>query len=237
MRLSIVSEKGDRAENEDCAGEVKARGIECIVVADGLGGHKSGAVASRIGVETVLNKFKEEPRFSGEAIEKYIEYAHEAIFEKSRERLIYSNMGATIAILLIKGKTAIYGNVGDTRIYHFTDNIIDTVSEDHSLAYKQFTDGQIEYEDIRTSPDQNKLLGAVGLEYNEVYISEEIPIDGNTAFLVCTDGWWELINEEQMENTLKESNDTKEWINAMREIVVDFPHENKDNFTAAAIFA
>ena len=77
----------------------------------------------------------------------------------------------------------------------------------------------------------------MGLEYNEVYISEEIPIGGNTAFLVCTDGWWELINEEQMENTLKESNDTKEWINAMREIVVDFPHENKDNFTAAAIFA
>ncbi len=235
MLVTWVSRKGDRQVNEDAVGKVKANNILCVAVADGLGGHTGGKLASRLAVDTVLGEFCKSPEFTADALEKYIRNASEKIAETAKEdpELVY--MSSTIAVVLIKGRRAIWGNVGDSRIYRLRNNRIVEVSEDHSLAFLDFMNGDIEYNDIRTSPNQNKLTSALGIAMTEMNISDIITIDSHTAFLLCTDGWWEYVSDADIEHTLKSSGTSQSWLTAMLNIREANAPEDSDNYTAAAI--
>ncbi|MGM9936997.1 MAG: PP2C family protein-serine/threonine phosphatase [Candidatus Ornithomonoglobus sp.] len=235
MLVTVVSKKGGRRINEDAAGRTKKKGIVCVVLADGLGGHYGGSIASGLAVETVLAAFNEKPIFSAEGVRQYISLANNAIMARADADEKYGHMSSTIAVLLIKGKKAVWGNVGDTRLYRFHHNRIEEVTEDHSLAFMNFMNGEIEYDDIRTSPDQNKLTSALGIASGEMNISKVIDIDNYTSFLLCTDGWWEYVSDEDMEDTLKNSQSGKEWITKMIEIRDDAAPAGSDNYSAAAV--
>ncbi|MDD6763684.1 MAG: protein phosphatase 2C domain-containing protein [Clostridiales bacterium] len=235
MVVTMVSKKGGRRVNEDAAGRAKKKGIVCVVLADGLGGHYGGSIASGIAVETVLAAFNERPVFSEQAIREYISLASDAIMERADADEQYGHMSSTIAVLLIKGKKAVWGNVGDTRLYRFHHNRIEEVTEDHSLAFLSFMNGEIEYDDIRTSSDQNKLTSALGIASGEMNVSKVIDIDNYTSFLICTDGWWEYVSDEDMEESLKESHTGKEWIAKMLELHDGAAPEGCDNYSAAAV--
>ncbi|MGN1116080.1 MAG: PP2C family protein-serine/threonine phosphatase [Candidatus Ornithomonoglobus sp.] len=235
MLVSLVSKKGGRRINEDAAGRTKKKGIVCVVLADGLGGHHGGSIASALAVETVLGAFNEKPVFSAEGVRRYISLANDAIMARADADEEYGHMSSTIAVLLIKGRKAVWGNVGDTRLYRFHHNRIEEVTEDHSLAFINFLCGDIEYDDIRRSPDQNKLTSALGIASGEMNISKVTDIDNYTSFLLCTDGWWEYVSDEDMEDTLKASGTGKEWIRKMLQIRESAAPEGSDNYSAAAV--
>lgn len=235
MLVTWVSRKGGRIENEDAVGKIKAKNILCAVVADGLGGHLGGKLASNTAVEAILGSFSQNPEFSPEAVKTYIQSGSAAIAEIAKNDPDYVHMSSTVAVILIKGGKAIYANVGDSRIYRFRDDRLIEVSEDHSVAFTDFLNGNIEYDDIRTSKNQNKLTSALGMGLNDINVSEIIPVDSHTSFLLCTDGWWEYVTEEEMENTSAASVSSREWISAMLEIREAKAPENSDNYTAAAI--
>ncbi len=235
MIVTLVSKKGGRKINEDAAGRAKKNGIVCVVLADGLGGHNGGSVASRLAVETVIDAFNKKPVLSEEGIRQYISMANDAIMARADTDEDYGHMSSTIAVLLIKGKKAVWGNVGDTRLYRFHHNRIEEVTEDHSLAFIDFMCGDIEYDDIRRSPYQNKLTSALGIASGEMNISRMTDIDNYTSFLLCTDGWWEYVSDEDMEDTLKASGSGKEWITRMLRIRESAAPEVSDNYSAAAV--
>lgn len=235
MLVTWVSRKGGRKVNEDAVGKVKANNILCVAVADGLGGHTGGQIASRLAVDTILNQFCTNPEFTREALEKYIRCASNAITETAKQNPEFIYMSSTVAVVLIKGRRAIWGNVGDSRIYRLRNNKVIEVSEDHSLAFLDFMNGDIEYDDIRASENQNKLTSALGIAMDDINISDIINIDSHTAFLLCTDGWWEYVNEDNMEYTLSNADTSNDWLTAMLEIREATAPENSDNYTAAAI--
>lgn len=235
MIISGVSKKGGRMSNEDYWGETRAGDILCVVVADGLGGHKGGKLASKIAVDTVLSQFTKAPGFSSEAAKELVEAANLAVREKAGTDPELVRMSTTVVILLIKGRSAVWANVGDSRLYRFEDNIIAEVTEDHSLAFADFMEGVTEYDDIRRSKKQNLLTNALGLSFGDVSLRNPIRLATDTAFLLCTDGWWEYVNEEQMEQTLRKSKKTHAWIDAMLKIHDHTAPGDCDNYTAVAI--
>ncbi len=212
-----------------------ANGITCVVVADGLGGYTGGAAASRIAVDTVFDSFKKKPGFSKECIEQYISLACEAIRKKSKESPDNMYMSSTIAVLLINGQNAVWAHVGDSRLYRFENKMIAEVTDDHSIAFEDFMSGLIEYGEIRTSPNQNKLTNALSISPCTISVSDITPIDGSSSFLLCTDGWWEYVTEEEMEQTLGKASNSREWLRAMLDIRENAAPENSDNYTAAAV--
>lgn len=235
MLVSGVTKKGGRPVNEDAWGEVHAGGTACIVVADGLGGHNGGSLASRTAVDAVIDGFKAAPEFSQDALKTLVTEANKAIMAKAVTDPALVRMSTTIAVLLIKGRSAMWATVGDTRIYLFEDNMISEVTEDHSLAFADFLDGVTEYDDIRRSEKQNLLTNALGAAFGEASVSDIVRLHSNAAFLVCTDGWWEYVTEPQMEGTLKKAKTTHDWLSAMLSIRESAAPEQSDNYTAAAV--
>ncbi|MBR0365286.1 MAG: protein phosphatase 2C domain-containing protein, partial [Clostridia bacterium] len=108
MLVSGVSKKGGRPANEDAWGEVRVGDILCVVVADGLGGHNGGMLASRIAVDTVLAKFASAPGFSSETVKELVKAANLAVKEKAGTDPELVRMATTIVILLIKGRSAVW---------------------------------------------------------------------------------------------------------------------------------
>ena len=235
MIVTWISKKGGRENNEDAVGKSRKKGIMCVVVADGLGGHSGGEIASNLAVNTILAEFEKNAGFSKEHIEKYINAAKDAVVERAMNDPELLHMSSTLAVLLVKRRKAIWANVGDSRIYKITDGIISDVSEDHSLAFLDFVRGTIEYDQIRTSRNQNKLTSAVGVAMDGINISEIMPVDTASNFLLCTDGWWEYVTEDDIEETYKKSPDTREWLRKMVEIREKNAPEDSDNFTAAVV--
>lgn len=235
MLVTGVSKKGGRAVNEDFYSEARAGGIVCVVVADGLGGHKGGNIASKMAINTIIEVFKSSPEFSEEAISKYINAANNSILNWIKTEPDYVYMATTIAVLLVKGRKAVWANVGDTRIYYFEGKRIEEVTEDHSVAFSEFMNGTIEYDGIRTSENQNKLTNALGVSFKGADVHEMINVTSASSFLICTDGWWEYVKEEQMENSLRVSADTREWLKQMLNLHEMEAPTGCDNYTAAAV--
>lgn len=235
MIVTWISKKGGREINEDAVGKLRKKGIVCVVVADGLGGHSGGEMASKLAVKTILDAFERNPGFSREHIDEYIKSANDAIVKRAMNdpELLY--MSSTVAVLLKKGRRAMWANVGDSRIYKLCDGMITDVSEDHSVAFLNFVKGETEYRDIRTSPDQNKLTSALGVAMDGINISEIATVNASTSFLLCTDGWWEYVTEDEMEKTLEKSANAEMWLKSMLEIREEKAPTDSDNFTAAVV--
>ncbi len=235
MRVTWVSRIGGRRVNEDAVGKMTKNGITCVAVADGLGGHSAGEIASRTAVDSLFRSFSESPAFSKDKLRGYVTDAHNAVQQKALTDPDYLHMSSTLTVILIKGRRALWCHVGDSRLYRFSSGRIAEVTEDHSLAFKDFMDGLIEYDDIRRSSNQNKLMDAVGLYIEDMAVSEIRAAGPETDFLLCTDGWWEYVTEEDMEDTLKESRNSREWLEKMLSIRESRAGEGSDNYTAAVI--
>ena len=235
MVITWVSRAGGRSVNEDAVGKARQKGIVCIVVADGLGGHNGGQKASRLAVNSILESFNKNPGFSREHMEEYIEKAKADIIEMAMKSPDFLHMSSTLALLLIKGKRAMWATIGDTRLYRLSHGEIAEVSEDHSIAFSDFARGEIEYADIRKSHNQNKLTSALGVAMDGVNYSDERRLDGSQSFLLCTDGWWKYVTEDDVETTCKSSKGARKWLESMLDICESKAPDDCDNYTAAVV--
>ncbi len=235
MVITWVSKEGGREINEDAVGKAKAKGIVCIVVADGLGGHNGGKIASELVVNTVIDCFIKNPGFSKDHLKEYIDKAKENVVGKAMSDPALLHMSSTAVILLVKGRRAMWANVGDSRLYRFYHGEICEVTEDHSVAFIDFVRGDIEYNDIRVSPNQNKLTSAIGMAMDTVNYSDECKINGATAFLLCTDGWWEYVTEEDMDKIFSQKSNSRDCLEAMLKIREENAPESSDNYTAVVV--
>ena len=235
MKITWISNKGGRELNEDAVGKTRKKGIVCVVVADGLGGHSGGDIASGLAVKAIMDAFEKNPGFSKEHIEEYIKTANETVVTRAMSDPEQLYMSSTVAVFLKKGRRAIWANVGDSRIYKFCDSMITDVSEDHSVAFFDFVNGAIEYGDIRSHHDRNKLTSALGVAMDGMNISEISGVNASTCFVLCTDGWWEYVTEDDAEQTLEKSTDAETWLKNMLAIREEKAPSDSDNFTVAIV--
>lgn len=238
-----VTDIGDRQTNQDAQASARRGGLACFVVSDGAGGHAGGEIASGIVVKAIIDSFLQEQSFGARAMRFYVSQAIAMVAKGKKANATVDDMSATIAAVLIdsENRCALWAHLGDTRIYHFRNRKLHSVTRDHSLV-QQFVDaGYCPPEALRTHPQRSVLYAAVGNDGETApeMTQEAVALHDRDAILICTDGFWEWITESEMEVSLIGAASTDEWLRRMREIVEGNSSNSskfRDNYTAQALW-
>jgi serine/threonine protein phosphatase PrpC len=200
MRIEVVGNTdigSKRNNNQDAILLEGALGL--FAVADGMGGHKGGEVASQLALEEIkkvlLTHQIQNPK---ELIEKMYEQASARVFDESQSNPKLRGMGTTLVLALIKGQSLHIGNVGDSRLYLFRDGQLWLLTEDHSLMNEQLRSGVIKDADIEDYEGKNIITRSVGYERQVKCDIVTRDIETTEAFLICSDGLHGLVNHDTM---------------------------------------
>lgn len=235
---ATISCPGTREINEDAV-VIAEKDNSCImVVADGLGGHEKGEVASALVSKEITNRM-EFTKNPAEALREAMSAAQECLLNKQKEENAVNAMKTTAVALSLKEDKAYLAYVGDSRGYAFLKNGKYIRTIDHSVPQMLALTGDIKDKDIRYHQDRSSLLRVFGTEWEKDAIDslDEIETKDVKAFLLCSDGFWELITERQMQWCLLWSKTPQEWLERMVRIVEkNGAGKEMDNYTAGAIF-
>lgn len=249
LKVSARTDIGQRrTQNQDSFTVHPELGL--FVVADGMGGHKGGEIASRIAVDTIALHVKEaqgDPDWNpATVIRDAISHANQAIFERSAKEVALRGMGTTTTALLFKGDQMIIGHVGDSRCYFMdlgnekdeTDEAaIWQLTRDHSLVQEKLRAGIITRDEVKTDQMKNVITRSVGFEEKvnvEIYEKKARPGD---VFLLCSDGLSGLTEDpEILEITCEAMNIEDSMDNATARLVESAnTNGGDDNITAILV--
>lgn len=230
------SNQGGRDYNEDAIGHSIKDGNGVFVVADGLGGHKFGELASSIVVDTLVNGFTGDfKNNTSKWLEEQIELSNQRILEE--QKIKAAILKSTVVALAVNNNKAVWANVGDSRLYFLRDRELIAFTNDHSVAFKKYKAGEITREQIKTDEDQSCLLRTLGSEDRkepELY-DYNVNIKENDAFMLCSDGVWEYISDEEVMIDLLKSENSKEWAENLLVRLMDRIDGSNDNLTIMTI--
>jgi protein phosphatase len=214
----------ERTNNEDATlnldmlltSELRLEPVGLYAVADGMGGHEKGEVASSMTLSllyTSLAPMLLNPNSAAsnnevglpdiyaqqiaQTISKAIEEINQQIYQKGN-----GNMGTTLTMCFVQNNKAYIANIGDSRTYLWRQGQLTPLTEDDSLVYSFIKSGQLSREDIYTHPDRNKLLqslGSAALSNIEVIVQ---PLRAGDLLLLCSDGLWEMVHDTQLAQIL-----------------------------------
>ena len=239
FKISVLSKPGGRTVNQDAYG-VWSNSSACFcVISDGAGGHPGGEVASKLAVKQVLNWFYKTPELGAEALAAALKAANDAIVDEQRRSLQISDMRATVLVLAVDTVQAVarWGHIGDTRLYCFRHQRIVVQTRDHSVVQNMVEAGYLEPCNLRTAPSRNALLAALGDADNfEPSIeATAFSIRDGDIFLLCTDGFWEYIEEPAMEHMLASAQSPEAWLQKLESHVIRNGRADQDNYSALVI--
>ncbi|MEO8215525.1 MAG: PP2C family serine/threonine-protein phosphatase [Acidobacteriota bacterium] len=196
-----------RAENQDSATSSYAIPVmplaskgRLLVVADGMGGQSGGATASRLATATVKDSYYfGATQDLGESLRAAIASANQKINSEASADQSLEGMGSTCSALVIKGREAFFGHVGDSRIYRVRDGQIEQLTEDHSVVATLLKSGLITTEQAAKHPARNQLMRAIGpLPLVDIDISPPFPIREGDVFILCSDGLHGVVTSEEI---------------------------------------
>lgn len=238
VRYELLSNPGDRENNEDSIGMYQNGEEYCFVLADGLGGHGKGEEASRLAVERSVMAFAEKGG-GEEVLNQSFAQAQTAILEGQKADYHAQDMKTTLVLLHVGEESLQWGHIGDSRLYYFKNNKLVRRTLDHSVPQMLVASGQIKEKQIRNHPDRNRLLRVLGIDWDEpkYQIDEPVQREGVQAFLLCSDGFWELVDEKKMQHYLKKAKTPGQWLALMEETVKKNGRgKNMDNYSAVAVW-
>lgn len=241
LDYACFSDKGDRSHNEDYLGDAAFADNRVFILADGLGGHGKGEVASKLVVENVQSMLNENNLKDEKFLDNCFITSQELLLDEQEKTNDSGKMKTTMVVLLLNETTAKYGHIGDSRLYRIENNKITGRTLDHSVPQMLVMSGEIKEKDIRHHEDRNRLLRAMGTDWDAAspryQIAEEsITLKPGLAFLLCSDGFWEWITEKEMEKCLKKGKTAEDALFMMLEKVRKAgKNKNMDNYTAMLI--
>ncbi|KVZ32077.1 hypothetical protein WL13_27345 [Burkholderia ubonensis] len=247
MKISSdsLTNVGGREYNGDCLGHWSTERFYHCVVADGVGRHGGGDIASHIVVETVLMDLRcltdTQRPVTGERLARSLLLANAEIQEEQgRGDVKRKQMRSTAAVLSIDREhgTAAWAHCGDTRLYCVRDHMIVAQTRDHSLVQAMVEAGTLADSAVRQHPHRSMLLSALGTVECELQISHfdgALLLQEGDVFLLCTDGLWEWIDESAMLALLYDSASPNEWLFKLAGQVRKRAKWGNDNFSAYAV--
>ncbi len=207
-RIRVVNE--DRVLVDD-----NLNGFTLAVVADGMGGHKAGDVASQMAIELIHKELQllhtgmsVEERM--DKIKTAVSKANESIYTSAVNQEQYHGMGTTVVIVLISTDGLIVAHIGDSRVYKWTGEHISQLTEDHSLVNELLRSGQISWDEANHHPRRNVLTRALGTEEITDLEIQHLHWEPNDVLLLCSDGLSGFVDKEQMIEILR-TNHGLEW--------------------------
>jgi serine/threonine protein phosphatase PrpC len=205
---SVQTDVGCHRElNEDCgriiqpgdSGLLATKG-RLVIVADGMGGHSAGEVASGMAVEVIGRVYYDDPGEPISSLKTAFHKANQEIHESSLRDESRGGMGTTCTALVLRNGSAVAAHVGDSRLYLVRDDQIYLMTEDHSAVMEMVKRGMLTLADARHHPDKNVILRALGSHPRvEVTTWEEpLPVRDGDRFLLCSDGLYDLVEDNEI---------------------------------------
>jgi protein phosphatase len=208
------------------------------IVADGLGGHAAGEVASQLTIDTIQQQHNENPPVSGaSSFEEWLRQAaiaaNEAVLKHQKDNSDNRKMGSTLVMALVIGQNAYVINVGDSRAYRLNSAQIEQISVDHSLVERLIQIGQITREEARTHKQKNVVYSTIGERQKLEIGSYQVSLNRGDRLLLCSDGLSNMVSDEVL---LKISHQQPDPAKAIQ-VMVDAAKQagGHDNITAIII--
>jgi protein phosphatase len=241
LAVSAVTDTAGRDENQDVAaalaiGESASGGASesfLLVVADGMGGHPAGDVASQMAMNTLIEAFPTLPDGDlGLALKQAYRRANETVFQAGQDEPAHAGMGTTLTTALLHGKYATVANVGDSRAYLLRGNALTQVTRDHTVVAEEVVQGRLTVDAARRDPRRNRLTHVIGthprLESKLPDVFELTLLPGD-RLLLCSDGLYDVLDDGDMRRALQDQDPG----DAARELVESAKERGtRDNATA-----
>ncbi|HHU32221.1 MAG: Stp1/IreP family PP2C-type Ser/Thr phosphatase [Zhaonellaceae bacterium] len=217
MRAVARSETGlVRKTNEDSFLCDKERGL--FIVADGMGGHLAGEVASKLAIEAVANHLQLDGSDPLLKLKDAVEYANQVIYNNSQGDRNHKGMGTTLTLALFADGKLYIAHVGDSRVYLIRNQEITLLTQDHSYVGELVRSGGITEEQALTHPQRNVLLRAVGTSPTIDIDLLEVNLLPNDLILLCTDGLTNHISEDKILELILATQDLNQALDKMMEL-------------------
>lgn len=232
-----ISRVGSRAHQDDSVGDADLVAGRCAVIADGAGGHRGGAIASKVATEAILLNLANARRWAPERLEEAIAAASRSVKKQQEAHPNMAEMSSTIVVLCLEpdGRKAYWTHVGDSRLFHFRRGVGTQLTRDHSVL-QSFEDAGVVLPGS-ARPDRSVLYAAIGAEGDlKLVVDSKSDLRDGDAFLMCTDGVWDTVSLQDMERMLQECVTVEEWVRAVADSVEKVRRESQDNYTALGVW-
>lgn len=239
INYAVLTDKGCREVNEDSVSVYQKDDDFCFVLCDGLGGHGMGDEASQLVVKSFGNSFDETDfdikKFLPEAFEK----AQNELMSEQAIKRASSKMKTTCVAAITDGKKLAVGHVGDSRLYYFSKGKVLKRTLDHSIPQMLVLTKDIKESEIRHHPQRSLILRVMGTPWEKpMYDLEKIvSIRKCQAILLCSDGFWELVEEDEMCELLSSTDSPLAWLKELEKKVKEHGSgTDMDNYSAIAVW-
>lgn len=198
---------------------------DLFIVADGMGGHLAGEIASKYAIERFVENFKRNPVISEsgkkdldkpdtikDLLTRSIESANQYVYENSVINPSYSGMGTTFSCCYINNGTAYIAHIGDSRIYLKRKNSFKMLTDDHTMVWELYLKGKISKEDAFDHPYRNYLTNVLGTEKKISFDLKTYRLEKDDMLLLCTDGLNSMIDDDGIYKILHKSDSPERYV-------------------------
>lgn len=209
IRAVVVTDPGNiRTNNEDVGlffriEEARDKGY-LLMVADGMGGHNAGEVASRLAADVISHEYFNQDLSAEKSLHKAFERANKNIFEKSLSGKTWKGMGTTCTALVVIGSDIYYAHVGDSRAFLLNKDKILQITEDHTYVQELVNKGEITIAEAAIHPKRNILTNAMGTKETLRIDTGKfaLPMEENDRLMICSDGLYDYLNDNEIARIL-----------------------------------
>lgn len=231
---------GDREENQDAHCVLISDENVLLAVCDGMGGHEDGALAAETAINTFVAQFKDDKPLApnaGPFIRQVFLKAHAAVVRVGLSKALDQRPRTTATLSIISGGKAMWGHIGDSRIYHLRNGGVFHRSRDHSAVETLFRRGTITEAEMLKHPMRNLVEECMGGEPDEpkMDISDLQELEDGDVLLLCSDGFWSPLDMDEVARQLADADDLQETLEALAELAAGEAAPHSDNVTATAI--
>lgn len=241
MKTVLRSHVGKvRQVNEDKAWTgCLAGGITAAIVADGMGGHRAGDVASALAVDSLVQSLQGaggaiSVRDGAAMLQEMIRKANQVVFDTASLNEKYHNMGTTVVVALLDGNAGLVGHIGDSRAYRFRSNRLELLTEDHTLVNELAKSGQLSPEEAARHPRRNVLTRALGTDREVEADVQEIDWQNGDVLMLCSDGLSGLVEPTIVQAALGDAEEPLEQ-HAQKLIDLAMAAGGDDNITVVLV--
>jgi serine/threonine protein phosphatase PrpC len=243
LEVALICDRGGRRYNEDACGHWHSQQQLCCVLADGAGGHGGGDTASRLAVQELIGRLSSQPAAHAQDLDRQLRATNEVIISQRVPGTPQQDMHSTVVCLVLDfmQHRALWAHAGDSRMYWFRQGRLVQRTRDHSLVQSLVDSGLVSAADLRTHPQRSELRSALGIAPDALEVSAgegAEDVQAGDVFLLCTDGLWEYLDDEQMQASLAAARTPGLWLDELATAVrqAASPKPSHDNFSALTVW-
>lgn len=231
MKAFALTDVGkNRVTNQDyvyCKSDAVGNLPNIFIVADGMGGHKAGDIASVTAVDAVLKSIEQSQKTDVISImEEAVREANKTLYEKSKSNEEWAGMGTTLVLATVVDSTIVVANIGDSRLYLIDDGI-HQITRDHSYVEEMVSIGEIDKSEARTHSKKNIITRAIGVEEETHADFFEVQFKKGDKLLMCSDGLTNMIEDNDILSVIAGNNDIESTVHKLIDLAND--SGGKDN--------